>query len=740
MKTLLPALRHWHRRVRGLIIGAALVLLPLVIIHVGHSQGGSQTPKPPFKGESGRVLLVPNQTVDAGEIKFKADTDSDGMSDEDENNNGTDPDDPTDADTDNDGDGLSNGDEVAMRTNLNTGDTDGDGVSDGEEARLGYNPTDPLNRPPANAALASLQISPNPINISINTLFGQPPLQLRITGVRTDNTTFDLTGSATLTYQSLNENVLLIDDAGNVAGVGAGTTIVRITSGNVSADAPVEVASFTPAPVAALNIPGYANNVEVVGDYAYVAAGAAGLQIVNVGNRQTPAIIAALNTPGNANDVAVVAGKAYVADGQEGLRVIDVSNPAAPVALGFVDTPGNAEDVAVVGPRAYVADGAAGLQIIDVSDPSAPTIIGTADTPSYARGVGVAGQLVVVADGVTDTSDDDDGDIFATIAPGDAGNALRIVDATNPANPQLVGAADLGFGEAMDVTVRDRIAYVASLYAGVMVVDFSTPTLPRIVGNTSIGVPRDVALFGRYVMEADVQFINAVPIFDIADPRVLNYRGALDLSATGDYNGTGIALDGQYIYLTGSFDIGPRSGTTGPSSLMIGRYQAQTDPTDTAGVAPTISIDEPQNGQTVIEGHELILSANALDDVGVAAVTFSVNGTPYATDVVPPFSFTTNVPLGATSLTIGATAVDHAGNTGTATPVVVNVSPNPAPTISIIAPAEGTQLSEGQAVEISAVATDDAPITQVVFNINGQTIYPVTSDPYTSALHSARRD
>ncbi|NRA00125.1 MAG: hypothetical protein HRU01_26785, partial [Myxococcales bacterium] len=82
--------------------------------------------------------------------------------------------------------------------------------------------------------------------------------------------------------------------------------------------------------------------------------------IINVG---------ALDTPGWASDVEVVGGLAYVADGSSGLRVIDVSNPAAPVELGALDTPGGALNVEVVGGLAYVADYDSGLRVIDVSNP-----------------------------------------------------------------------------------------------------------------------------------------------------------------------------------------------------------------------------------------------------------------------------------------------------------------------------------------------------------------------------------
>src|SRR5262245_39121683 len=63
---------------------------------------------------------------------------------------------------------------------------------------------------------------------------------------------------------------------------------------------------FTPIPLSFVAIPGFANTVDVSGKFAYVAAGATGLQVVNVSNPFSPVIVASLDTPGNANDVRIV--------------------------------------------------------------------------------------------------------------------------------------------------------------------------------------------------------------------------------------------------------------------------------------------------------------------------------------------------------------------------------------------------------------------------------------------------
>jgi hypothetical protein len=95
--------------------------------------------------------------------------------------------------------------------------------------------------------------------------------------------------------------------------------------------------------------------------------------------------VGALDTPGVARDVEVVGDVAYVADYSSGLRVIDVSNPESPVELGALDTPG-ASQLEVVGDLAYVIYATSGLHVIDVSNPAFPLELGALDTPGYARG------------------------------------------------------------------------------------------------------------------------------------------------------------------------------------------------------------------------------------------------------------------------------------------------------------------------------------------------------------------
>ncbi|MFM5897996.1 MAG: DUF4347 domain-containing protein, partial [Dolichospermum sp.] len=170
---------------------------------------------------------------------------------------------------------------------------------------------------------------------------------------------------------------------------------------------------------------GYANDVQVVGNYAYVADHDSGLQIIDISNPTTPTLKGNYDTSGYASGVQVVGNYAYVADGYSGLQIIDISNPAAPTLVGNYDTPNLAHGVQIVGNCAYVADWGSGLQIIDISNPAAPTLVGTYDTPDGARNVQIVDNYAYVSDGysglqIIDVSDFTNGnENFTTTAQQD---------------------------------------------------------------------------------------------------------------------------------------------------------------------------------------------------------------------------------------------------------------------------------------------------------------------------------
>jgi len=178
-----------------------------------------------------------------------------------------------------------------------------------------------------------------------------------------------------------------------------------------------------PTVTGTVETPGFALDVEVVGNYSYVADFDA-FVVIDSSVPDAPVIVATLETPGRPRDLTIRGNYAYVAD-LEGLQIIDISTPAAPQLTGSFNIPGSAYGVAVFGSLACVADVVSGLHVIDVADPASPQLLGTVFTPGGAYDVEVIGNFAYVANGFdTDFS------------------SLQIVDVSVPGKPVLAGSLD----------------------------------------------------------------------------------------------------------------------------------------------------------------------------------------------------------------------------------------------------------------------------------------------------------
>ncbi len=579
--------------------------------------------------------LNPNDAIDAQE-----DHDNDGLTALREFQLGTNP-----RNSDTDGDGLSDGDEVAgtsgFITNPLTADTDGDGLADRIELLAGSSPINANDRNFA-AALDRITATPGALVLTFNTINSEASAQLRVTGVLIDGSTIDLTRKTSgTTYASGNLAVASFSATdGEIFAGQAGSTTLTIANSGKQVQVPVTVESFQPVVLSAIDIPGYANNVDVAGDYAFVAAGAAGLQVVNVSDRTAPAIVASLDTDGTAIDIRVFGNYAYLADGEAGLKIIDISNPESPQLVASLDTAGIAQDVKVDKQLAYIADGARGLVIVDVSNPLSPVLKSELGSLGEAQGVDVEGTRAVVV----------------------AGSSLFVLDVSSPVAPVVIGT--LGIGDVKDVVMSGNHAYLAVYGAGYRVVNIANPASPVIVGGDARIAPRDVELTDDFAFFAEQLFPNVVAYVNVQDPANPLFQGVIDLSRFGDYAGTGIAVDGSYAYVTEeSYVVTQDYKATGVTRLFIAQYRLIND---RAGIPPTVAITRPAADAVVVEGTTVTVEVNARDDVGVRAVAFAIDGQTVFTDTTQPYQVPVAVPLGRAGIRLTATAVDFGNNIATA--------------------------------------------------------------------------
>jgi hypothetical protein len=587
------------------------------------------------------------------------DPDRDGLTNLEEFQLGTNPTNP-----DTDGDGLRDGDEVNLyHTNPLLADTDGDLIPDGVEITTG---TDPLNAASYDLkkAAASSVLQPPSFVLTTSVLVPNASVQLSWKVTLIDGkTTLDLTADPRTNYNSSDVTICNFGTPkGMVFAANTGSCVITITQSTLSMIATGTVQSFTPKTLSFVTIPGFANNVKVNGNYAYVAAGSAGLQVVDVTDRTNPLIVSSLALPSNANDLRIRGSTLYVAT-NSGLLTIDVTNPLSPKLLGSLSTPGVAWDVTLSGNLAYIADGASGLQIADISNAANPALVGSlAIAGGTAKGVDVAGTLAVVAAGTT---------------------GVVIVNIANPTAPQRLGVVATP-GDAHKVVVKGTAAFVADYPQSMQVVDFTNPAAPAIIAATQDalgGKLQDVALATisgeTFTVGADVFFVNGVPFVDVTQPNNPVPRLILDFKSFRDDNGHGIGLDPSYVYMTGEEGTISELGTTGNTRLYIGQYQQIVD---NGGVPPAVQITSPA-ASPVIEGSPVTINVTATDDIAVASVQILVNGQVVLASSAPPFQYSFTAPTTPGTLSIVAKAVDYGNNTGTAT-LNVPVIPDPLTTVT----------------------------------------------------------
>jgi hypothetical protein len=485
-------------------------------------------------------------------VFLAGDRDADGLPDDYELSNGLNPNDPSDAKADLDRDGLSNIDEFRQGTDLRNPDTDGDGLKDGEEVARGTNPlladtdgdlvpdglevslgTNPLDRNSGSLsqALDRLEVSPPVASLVVNNLSPEASVQLRVSGVLKDGSRIDLNSTARGTrYSSSNLTICNFGARdGEVFAGNSGSCVVTVTNSGFSSPVSIRVENFTPTVRSALALPG-AVALDVSGEYAFVV-GANTFRTVSIGNRAAPIVTGSVvSTSADMQDVRVLGNLAYVASGAMGLQVFDVSNRTAPTLLRTVDTPGSATDLSIgSNQRLYVADGSNGLLIFDLSTPTNPVLLSTTNLNANAIGVDVNSTNNLVA-----------------VALGTSG--LRIVDVSNSSSPQLRGL--LAGGNVNDVLIRNNVALLADLSRSFTSVDISNPNTPTL--GTSLpaqfgGFLYDIGIAGDFAFGADIFFVNDTPVIDISAP--LNPVARFLFRFPGDATGSGVKADNSFVYL-----------------------------------------------------------------------------------------------------------------------------------------------------------------------------------------------
>jgi Bacterial Ig domain len=182
------------------------------------------------------------------------------------------------------------------------------------------------------------------------------------------------------------------------------------------------------------------------------------------------------------------------------------------------------------------------------------------------------------------------------------------------------------------------------------------------------------------------------------------------------------------------------------NNILTGSYTLTAKATDTRGVSttsssvavtvtalpPVVSITSPANGSNFTAGSDLNITASASEVNGSISGVYFYNGTTFlGSSSTSPYSYKwTNVPAG--SYTLIAVAIDVNGVSTTSNATTVTLTAPAVPVVSITSPANGSSLTAGSNLNITAGASEtNGSIAQVQF-YNGSTLLGTDStSPYT---------
>lgn len=278
-------------------------------------------------------------------------------------------------------------------------------------------------------------------------------------------------------------------------------------------------------------------DVDVTGNYAYVAAGDDGFRIVDLTTPEQLTVTGLLEKP-ESLAVKVRGDYAFLACGTKGLSVINIMDPGNPFTAGTRPTI-NAGDIDLKDDYVFVADGDSGIKIIDVSDTRFPvraaTINGTASTVlSIYRNILISGNSdgASVYDISTPLSPEKIADIkisdVQALSITDENccilskkSGLVIYDITTPESPQKVSQFSLRDPES--IVINDAYAYIADGRAGLKVLNISNPAKPYVFDSFDTGTAVSVDRFGDNVIIAEKSGLSAVRTFLKGVSFVINY-------------------------------------------------------------------------------------------------------------------------------------------------------------------------------------------------------------------------
>lgn len=251
----------------------------------------------------------------------------------------------------------------------------------------------------------------------------------------------------------------------------------------------------------------YAKGITINGNqYAFLAGGQNGLQIINITNASNPTLTAAFSTSGNVKEIFVDSingiNYAFISDVVKGLYILNLNNISQPVLDTLISYPGvnsvkmkngflivglvqtsikilnvnfiqdsvyevttyipknPVEHIEISGNSAYFVERTTGLEIANVANPASINFLSTFKTPGNGYDLKIADNLAYVADG---------------------SSGVCVINVSNPSQPYFVSQTNTS-SDVRGIDYSPNFMFTAEYNSGTEVFNLFNPTSPEGFG------------------------------------------------------------------------------------------------------------------------------------------------------------------------------------------------------------------------------------------------------------------
>lgn len=215
----------------------------------------------------------------------------------------------------------------------------------------------------------------------------------------------------------------------------------------------------------------------------------------------------------------------YIYAGCNALHIIDISNETAPKEIGYLVE--WSKEIAWRSNKLFLAHGFGGMDVVDITNPTKPEIVHQYIHPGIPAALAINGANLLVSDD----------------------RQLTIYDISEPGHPSEVGnyQTSPGYYHITDIVLPDHYAYLSA--QTILILDVSNIKQPIKVKEYYLDgySPQALAFQGTYVYSVSHEIFFVLDVTNPSDPVTV---GRLNISLTNASGGRGIAVNGDYAYLT----------------------------------------------------------------------------------------------------------------------------------------------------------------------------------------------